>query len=153
RRLPPGRPRRRGPAGRPRFGPAAARAQPAQSAQEADGGAAARLRAAGGAHGGDRQARAGRARRRDREGAGPMSGATRIPVGGESPYEVVVGTGVYAELPGLLRPGVSTVAVIHPEGLPELARPVTGALSEAGYDVVALPVPDGEACKTAEVAA
>ncbi|HLU73616.1 MAG TPA: 3-dehydroquinate synthase [Nonomuraea sp.] len=82
-----------------------------------------------------------------------MSGATRIPVGGESPYEVVVGTGVYAELPGLLRPGVSTVAVIHPEGLPELARPVTGALSEAGYDVVALPVPDGEACKTAEVAA
>ncbi|MDA0633210.1 3-dehydroquinate synthase [Nonomuraea sp. MCN248] len=82
-----------------------------------------------------------------------MSEATRITVRGESPYDVVVGTGVHGELPGLLRPGVATVAVIHPQGLPELARPVTAALSEAGLDVVALPVPDGEACKTADVAA
>ncbi|MEU1385224.1 MULTISPECIES: 3-dehydroquinate synthase [unclassified Nonomuraea] len=79
--------------------------------------------------------------------------ATRIPVPGDSPYDVVVGSGVQAELPGLLRPGVRTVAVVRPQGLPELSRPVLAALAEAGYEVADLPVPDGEACKTPEVAA
>ncbi|MEV3978716.1 3-dehydroquinate synthase [Nonomuraea sp. NPDC049758] len=79
--------------------------------------------------------------------------ATRIPVSGDSPYDVVVGSGVQAELPGLFRPGVRTVAVVRPQGLPELARPVLAALAEAGYEVADLPVPDGEACKTPEVAA
>ncbi|MER7501601.1 3-dehydroquinate synthase [Nonomuraea pusilla] len=78
---------------------------------------------------------------------------TRITVKGEHPYDVVVGSGVQAELPGLLKPGVRTVAVIHPQGLPELAAPVREALTAAGHEVAALPVPDGEACKTAEVAA
>ena len=79
--------------------------------------------------------------------------ATRITVRGDSPYEVVIGTGVLSELPGLFKPGVRTVAVIHPASLPELSRPVCAALSEAGYDVVPLPVPDGEQAKTVEVAA
>ena len=75
--------------------------------------------------------------------------ATRITVRGDSPYEVVIGTGVLSELPGLFKPGVRTVAVIHPASLPELSRPVCAALSEAGYDVVPLPVPDGERSLTA----
>ncbi|WP_101784451.1 3-dehydroquinate synthase [Nonomuraea indica] len=79
--------------------------------------------------------------------------ATRITVRGDSPYDVVVGTGVLGELPGLLKPGVRTVAVIHPASLPEMSRPVCEALSDAGHDVVALPVPDGEQAKTVEVAA
>jgi 3-dehydroquinate synthase len=79
--------------------------------------------------------------------------ATRIAVRGDSPYDVVVGTGVQAELPGLLRPGVRSVAVIRPEGLPELAAPLSAALAGAGHEVVDLPVPDGERCKTPEVAA
>ncbi|MGN9782653.1 3-dehydroquinate synthase [Nonomuraea sp. ZG12] len=79
--------------------------------------------------------------------------ATRIAVRGDSPYEVVVGTDVLGELPGLLKPGVRTVAVIHPESLPELSGPVCAVLSEAGHDVVPLPVPDGEQAKTVEVAA
>ncbi|MEU4544588.1 3-dehydroquinate synthase [Nonomuraea dietziae] len=79
--------------------------------------------------------------------------ATRITVRGESPYDVVVGTGVLAELPGLVGEGVRTVAVVHPATLPEISRPVCGALEEAGYDVVSLPVPDGEAAKSVEVAA
>ncbi|MEU4834223.1 3-dehydroquinate synthase [Streptosporangium sp. NPDC023615] len=78
---------------------------------------------------------------------------TRISVKGESPYDVVVGAGVLGELPGLLGAGVRTVAVIHPEGLPEIARPVCGAVEAAGYEVVPLPVPDAERAKTAEVAA
>ncbi|SEG31074.1 3-dehydroquinate synthase [Nonomuraea solani] len=79
--------------------------------------------------------------------------ATRIRVGGDSPYDVVIGTGVPAELPTLLKPGVRTVAVIRPETLPGLAGPVAAALSEAGYEVVDLPVPDGEQAKSVEVAA
>ncbi|NRQ30602.1 3-dehydroquinate synthase [Nonomuraea sp. NN258] len=79
--------------------------------------------------------------------------ATRIAVRGADPYDVVVGTGVLSELPGLLKPGVRTVAVIHPATLPEISRPVCSALSDAGFDVVALPVPDGEQAKTVEVAA
>ncbi|MEV4160377.1 3-dehydroquinate synthase [Nonomuraea dietziae] len=82
-----------------------------------------------------------------------MSATTRITVRGESPYDVVIGTGVLGELPGLLGEGVRTVAVVHPATLPEISRPVCGALEEAGYDVVSLPVPDGEAAKSVEVAA
>jgi len=78
---------------------------------------------------------------------------TRITVKGERPYDVVVGTGIAGELPGMLGPGVRTVAVIHPAGLPGLARPACAALEEAGYQVVPLPVPDGEQAKTIEVAA
>ncbi|GGS85561.1 3-dehydroquinate synthase [Planobispora rosea] len=78
---------------------------------------------------------------------------TRIPVPGEAPYDVVVGTGVLGELPGLLGPKVRTVAVVHPASLPEIARPVCGAIEAAGYEVVALPVPDAEQAKTVEVAA
>ncbi|WP_055481138.1 3-dehydroquinate synthase [Sphaerimonospora mesophila] len=78
---------------------------------------------------------------------------TRITVRGDSPYDVVVGTGVLGELPGLLGGGVRTVAVIHPAGLPEIARPVCGALEAAGFEVVPLPVPDGEEAKSVGVAA
>ncbi|GIH79603.1 3-dehydroquinate synthase [Planobispora longispora] len=78
---------------------------------------------------------------------------TRIPVPGEAPYDVVIGTGVLGELPGLLGPKVRTVAVVHPASLPEIARPVCGAIEAAGYEVVALPVPDAEQAKTVEVAA
>ncbi|MEV0307004.1 3-dehydroquinate synthase [Nonomuraea fuscirosea] len=79
--------------------------------------------------------------------------ATRIHVRGDSPYDVVVGTGVLAELATLLKPGVRTVAVISPQTLPEISRPVRAALAEAGYQVVELTVPDGEQAKSVEVAA
>ncbi|HEY7488232.1 MAG TPA: 3-dehydroquinate synthase [Streptosporangiaceae bacterium] len=78
---------------------------------------------------------------------------TRIQVGGDRPYEVIVGTGVLGELPGMLDPKVRTVAVVHAEGLPEIARPVCGALERAGYAAHAVPVPDGEAAKQVDVVA
>ncbi|MEU9830664.1 3-dehydroquinate synthase [Streptosporangium sp. NPDC048047] len=79
--------------------------------------------------------------------------ASRIRVGGAAPYDVVIGAGVLGELGGLLGAGVRTVAVVHPVSLPEIASPVRDALESAGYEVVALPVPDGERAKTAETAA
>ncbi len=72
---------------------------------------------------------------------------TRIPVGGERPYEVVVGTGVLSELPGLVGKRAETAAVIHDERLGAVARPACRALADAGYRVVATEVPGGEAAK------
>jgi 3-dehydroquinate synthase len=81
--------------------------------------------------------------------------ATRIdvhPSDGGPPYQVVVGVGVLGELPGLIPKDARTVAVVHAEGLGEIARPACGALTAAGFRVAAEPVPDGEAAKTVEVA-
>jgi 3-dehydroquinate synthase len=79
--------------------------------------------------------------------------ATRIAVGGERPYEVVVGTGVLGELASLIGPGARNVAVVHAENLGQLAAPVCRALAAAGYSVHPAPVPDGEAAKELGVAA
>jgi 3-dehydroquinate synthase len=78
---------------------------------------------------------------------------TRIPVGGERPYDVVIGTGVLGELPSLVGKDARTVVVIHPAGLAEIARPACGALAAAGYLVQAEEVPAGEAAKDIAVAA
>ncbi|MCG5214122.1 3-dehydroquinate synthase [Streptosporangium sp. KLBMP 9127] len=79
--------------------------------------------------------------------------ATRIAVKGDQPYDVVIGTGVLGELPSLLGADARTVAVVHPESLPEIARPVCGAIEASGRTPVPLPVPDGERAKTSQVAA
>jgi 3-dehydroquinate synthase len=78
---------------------------------------------------------------------------TRIPVGGERPYEVVVGAGVLGELADLVGKEASTVVVIHSAGVGHIARPACHALADAGYRVHAEEVPDGEAAKQVTVAA
>src|ERR1700742_4802559 len=82
--------------------------------------------------------------------------ATRIdvtPSDGGPAYQVIVGVGILSELPGLVPQGARTVVVIHAEGLGEIARPACGARRPPGLTVHAEPVPDGEAAKTADVAA
>jgi 3-dehydroquinate synthase len=78
---------------------------------------------------------------------------TRITVGGERPYDVVVGTGVLAALPALVGPRAETVAVIHAAGLGAIARPACRALEDAGYTVAVTGIPDGEAAKDVAVLA
>ena len=78
---------------------------------------------------------------------------TRIPVGGASPYDVVVGTGVLGELPALVGEQARTVVVVHPAGLDEIVRPACEVLAAAGYVVHAEEVPAGEAAKDITVAA
>jgi 3-dehydroquinate synthase len=78
---------------------------------------------------------------------------TRIPVGGEHPYDVVVGTGVLGELPSLVGRQASSVMVIAPKGLDEITGPVGRALGDAGYQVHVAEVPAGEAAKDIGVAA
>jgi 3-dehydroquinate synthase len=77
---------------------------------------------------------------------------TRIPVGGEQPYEVIVGTGVLGSLPELVGKRAVRVAVIHAAGLGAIARPACRALADAGFDVSVTQIPDGEAAKDIAVA-
>src|SRR5271154_6549153 len=72
---------------------------------------------------------------------------TRIRVGGEQPYDVVIGTGVLGALPDLVGKGARTVAVIHDERLGAIARPACRALTDAGFAVAVTEVPSGEAAK------
>jgi 3-dehydroquinate synthase len=79
--------------------------------------------------------------------------SSRILVGGEQPYEVVVGHDISSELPAMVGEHAQTVVVIYPDGLERLARPACEALAGAGYAVHAEVVPAGEAAKDIAVAA
>jgi 3-dehydroquinate synthase len=76
---------------------------------------------------------------------------TRITVGGERPYDVVVGTGLLDELAGLLG-GAQRVALIHPPTLAVPAEALRDELKEQGFDAHSLEVPDAEDAKSFEVA-
>jgi 3-dehydroquinate synthase len=73
-------------------------------------------------------------------------------VGGASPYDVVVGTGLLGELPAMLGSGVQRVAVIHPRALAATGEAIREDLSAQGYDAHAIEIPDGEEAKLAPVA-
>ena len=82
-----------------------------------------------------------------------MTRATRrVTVAGERPYEVVIGAGAQAEL-GLVLAGTPKAAVVHAPPLAALAGAAVETLQTAGVAAEAVVVPDGEAAKTAQVAA
>lgn len=76
---------------------------------------------------------------------------TVLRVAGPSPYDVVVGHDLADRLPQLLGVSVQRVAVVFSDALAELVRPVLDSLA-AAYDVMVLPIPDGERAKKAAVA-
>jgi len=84
-----------------------------------------------------------------------VSDATRIHVGrgGDSEYDVVVGTGLLGELPGLLGPGVERVLVVHPRALRATGEVLRDGLSSQGFSTFIAEVPDAEEAKSADVAA
>src|SRR5512141_1186252 len=84
-----------------------------------------------------------------------VSEATRIHVGrgGESAYDVVVGTSLLKELPDLLGPGVERVLVIHPRALRATGGVLRDELGAQGFSAFLAEVPDAEEAKSAEVAA
>jgi len=79
--------------------------------------------------------------------------SSTIHVGGASPYDVVVGTGLRGTLPRLVGSGVRRVAVIHPGALAATGEAVRTELAAAGFDAHGIEVPDGEEAKLAPVAA
>jgi 3-dehydroquinate synthase len=86
------------------------------------------------------------------QSAGPSaSEPTRITVGGERPYDVVVGTGLLEELAGLLG-AAQRVALIHPPTLAVPAEALRDDLKAQGFDAHSLEVPDAEDAKSFEVA-
>ena len=76
----------------------------------------------------------------------------RVTVPGERPYDVVIGPGAQAEL-ALVLAGTPKAAVVHAPPLAALAGAAVETLQTAGVAAEAVVVPDGEAAKTAEVAA
>ncbi|GAW49476.1 MULTISPECIES: 3-dehydroquinate synthase [unclassified Nocardioides] len=76
---------------------------------------------------------------------------TVMRVAGASPYDVVVGHDLAERLPQMLGVAVQRVAVVFSDELAELVRPVLDSLA-AAYDVMVLPIPDGERAKKAAVA-
>ena len=77
---------------------------------------------------------------------------TVLHVTGAAPYDVVIGHQLADRLPQLLGVGVQRVAVVFSDVLADLVRPVLDSLA-AAYDVMVLPIPDGERAKKAAVAA
>jgi 3-dehydroquinate synthase len=84
---------------------------------------------------------------------GPAASATRIRVEGEGAYDVLVGTGLLAELPGLVGDRARRVLVVHPRALATTADAVREDLVASGYEAYLAEVPDGEEAKSAQVAA
>jgi 3-dehydroquinate synthase len=76
----------------------------------------------------------------------------RVAVAGDKPYEVVIGPGAQTEL-ALLLAGTARAVVVHSAPLAALAGAAVETLQTAGVAAEAVVVPDGEAAKTAEVAA
>ncbi|MGH3445595.1 MAG: 3-dehydroquinate synthase [Nocardioidaceae bacterium] len=81
-----------------------------------------------------------------------MSDRSVIRVGGESPYDVVVGHGLGDELAPMLGEPVRRVAVIHPPALAETASGIHRDLIRQGYEAHTIEVPAGEQAKLAPVA-
>jgi 3-dehydroquinate synthase len=81
-----------------------------------------------------------------------MSDLSTLHVGGASPYDVVIGTGLLGELPAMLGSGVQKVAVIHPRALAATGEAIREDLAAQGYDAHGIEIPDGEEAKLAPVA-
>ena len=78
---------------------------------------------------------------------------TRIPVRSERPYEVIVGRDVLDQILPLIGPDARRVAVVHTPTMIKLGEDLERLLAAAGLEPVRIDVPDGEAAKTADVAA
>jgi 3-dehydroquinate synthase len=81
-----------------------------------------------------------------------MDDVTTIDVGGERPYQVLVGHDLLDAVAGLL-PGATQAAVLHAPPLRGAADRVAGSLERAGVQPMLVEVPDAEAGKAIGVAA
>ena len=77
----------------------------------------------------------------------------RITVAVSRPYDVVIGSGLLAEVVAGVPADALRVAIVHPPTLRVTAEAVREAIADTGRTVILLEVPDGEDAKTAEVAA
>ena len=81
-----------------------------------------------------------------------MTELRRIPVGGATPYEVVIGRNLLDQVPSMLT-GAKKVMIVHPVGLSVSAEALRDSLIDSRFEVVLAGVPDSEDAKRIEVAA
>lgn len=81
-----------------------------------------------------------------------MAEISRIAVGGETPYEVLIGRNLLDQVPGFLT-GAKKILVVHPVGLAVSAEALRDFLVSQGFEVLLAGVPDNEEAKRIEVAA
>lgn len=82
-----------------------------------------------------------------------MSDITRIKVGGESAYEIVVGRALLKQVAEAIGEKAKKVLVVHPVALSQSAEQLREALVDSGFEVLLAGVPDTEEAKRVEVAA
>lgn len=82
-----------------------------------------------------------------------MPDVARIPVRGETGYDVVVGRDLGDEVASALPASVQRVAVVHSGARPQDGRRIADIVRAGGAEPLLVPVPDGEGAKTADVAA
>lgn len=75
-----------------------------------------------------------------------------IPVSADRDYDVVIGRGLLGHLPAMLE-GAQRVGIVHPGALRASAEAMRDDLSDHGFEVTLIEVPEAEDAKTAEVAA
>ena len=81
-----------------------------------------------------------------------MAEVSRILVGAEQPYPVVIGRSLLEQVPEHLK-GAKKVLVVHPVGLAVSAEQLRDYLIGQGFEVLLAGVPDNEEAKRIEVAA
>ncbi len=81
-----------------------------------------------------------------------MTDTTIIPVGGDDPYDVIIGRGILSSLPEQLGPRVAKVLIVHPATLGARASELRESMSDR-YEVLLAEVPEAEDAKRVEVAA
>ncbi len=83
---------------------------------------------------------------------GSPDGVQRVRVSVAAPYDVVIGSGLLADVVAAVPADAERLALIHPPTLRTTAEAVRDAIADAGCTVALLEVPDGEDAKTAAVA-
>ncbi|WP_173160836.1 3-dehydroquinate synthase [Phytohabitans suffuscus] len=81
-----------------------------------------------------------------------MDDVTTIAVGGDRPYDVLVGRDLLGHLPGLLD-GAARAAVLYTPPLKPHADAIAAVIAQAGIVPLAIDVPDAESGKSIDVAA
>lgn len=82
-----------------------------------------------------------------------MTELRRVQVGGDSPYEVLIGRSLLNCVASCLSDKTKKVLIVHPVALSQSAEALREELIQAGFEAILAGVPDTEEAKRVEVAA
>lgn len=82
-----------------------------------------------------------------------MTDLRRVQVGGDSPYEVLIGRSLLNCVASCLSDKTKKVLIVHPVALSQSAEALREELIQAGFEAILAGVPDTEEAKRVEVAA